>query len=243
MKKLLFLCLACGLYAESIYASFDVIAQKSAKLSMQALGIVNKINVEVGQYVKKGDVLLELDHNLELVGLEEARVQQTLASKALKLATSTQQRYQQVKSVLNEQTLDEINFKQNEAEQRLKSANMASKKYETIISQKKLKAPFNGLITAKLIELGEGVASPVQALFILDSYPDVKLLLSFDEKYINQVKVGDTYEYTIDGLKTSGKISKVYPSIDVKTRKVYAEVLAKDLKIGSFGEGYIITDK
>lgn len=243
MKKLLFLCLAFNLYAESIYASFDVVARKSAKLSMQALGIVNKINVDVSSCVKKGDIILELDSSLEQVGLEEARVQQTLANKALQLATSTQNRYMQVKSVLNEQVLDEIAFKQNEAEQRLKQALVASKKYETLISQKKLKAPFDGIITAKLIELGEGVASPVQALFILDSYPDVKLLLSFDEKYANEVKVGDTYEYTIDGLKTSGKITKVYPSIDVKTRKVYAEVLAKDLKIGSFGEGYIITDK
>ncbi|MBT0879159.1 MULTISPECIES: efflux RND transporter periplasmic adaptor subunit [unclassified Campylobacter] len=243
MKKLLFLLISLNLFADSIYASFDVVAQKSAKLSLQSFGIVNKINVDVGKSVKKGDILLELDSSIEQVGLEESNVQQKLANEALTLAISTLKRYEQVKSVLNEQILDEINFKKSEAEQRLKSARMSSKKYETLINQKKLKAPFDGVITAKYIEVGEGVASPNQPLLILDSYPEVKLLLSFDEKYSDKVKVGNTYEYSINGLNMKGVISKVYPNIDIKTRKIYAEVLANDIQIGSFGDGYIITDK
>lgn len=243
MKKIIIFLLTFNLYAESIYASFDVVAQKSTKLALQSIGIVKKINAQIGSYVKAGDVLLELDYSLEQVGLDEAKIQQNLANKALNLATSTLNRYEQVKSVLNAQTLDEINFKKNEAENRLKSSIMASKKYETLINQKKLKAPFDGVITAKYIEVGEGVAGPAQALFLLETYPKVKLLLSFDEKYADKVSVGNTYEYIINGLKMSGKISKVYPSIDIKTRKIYAEVLANDIEIGSFGEGYIITDK
>ncbi|MBZ7976252.1 efflux RND transporter periplasmic adaptor subunit [Campylobacter sp. RM12637] len=241
MKKLLFLLISLNLFADSVYASFDVVAQKSAKLSLQSFGIVNKINTDIGKKVKKNDILLELDSSIEQIGLDDANVQQKLANEALVLANTTLKRYEQVKSVLNEQTIDEINFKKNEAEQKLKSAKISSKKYETLINQKKLKAPFDGVITAKYIEVGEGVASPVQPLFVLDSYPEVKLLLSFDEKYSDLVKVGDIYEYSINGLKMKGVISKVYPNIDGKTRKIYAEVLANDIQIGSFGDGYIIT--
>ncbi|MEE6566503.1 efflux RND transporter periplasmic adaptor subunit, partial [Campylobacter coli] len=38
-----------------------------------------------------------------------------------------------------------------------------------------------------------------------------------------------------------GKISLIYPSIEVKTRKIYAEVQTTNLTPGLFGEGRIIT--
>ncbi|WP_267524441.1 efflux RND transporter periplasmic adaptor subunit [Campylobacter sp. MG1] len=243
MKKILFILFAINLYSDSIYASFDVVAQKSAKLALPSVGIVDNIYVSVGDSVKKDDILLNLDYAIEQVGLDSSMVDLDLANTALKFANNTLSRYKQVESVINKQNLDEISFKKDEASNKLRAAKINISKYKTLISQKQLKAPFDGVITAKFIEVGEGVGGVAQPLFILDSYPDVKLLLSFDEKYVNLVKVGDTYEYMLDGLKISGKISKIYPNIDMKTRKVYAEVLAKDIKIGSFGEGYIITDK
>lgn len=243
MRVLFCIFLAINLYAESIYASFDVVARKSAKLSLSALGVVKSVNVDVGKTIKKDDLLLELDSDVESVGLSNARAELNLANTALNHARATYNRYLQVKSVVNQQILDDVNFKKNEAELRVRMAQSGIAKYETLIKQKKLKAPFDGIISAKYIEVGEGVAGPSQPLFLLETYPEVKLLLSFDEKYEDLVKIGDTYEYTINGLKMSGKISKIYPSIDVKTRKIYAEVLANDLTIGSFGEGYIITGK
>lgn len=243
MKKILFILFAINLYSDSIYASFDVVAQKSAKLALPSVGIVDNIYVNVGDSVKKDDILLNLDYAIEQVGLDSSMVDLDLANTALKFANNTLSRYKQVESVINKQNLDEISFKKDEASNKLRAAKINISKYKTLISQKQLKAPFDGVIAAKFIEVGEGVGGVAQPLFILDSYPDVKLLLSFDEKYVNLVKVGDTYEYMLDGLKISGKISKIYPNIDMKTRKVYAEVLAKDIKIGSFGEGYIITDK
>ncbi|HEB8061603.1 TPA: efflux RND transporter periplasmic adaptor subunit, partial [Campylobacter coli] len=38
-----------------------------------------------------------------------------------------------------------------------------------------------------------------------------------------------------------GKITLIYPSIEVKTRKIYAEVETQNLTPGLFGEGRIIT--
>ena len=74
MKKLLFLLISLNLFADSVYASFDVVAQKSAKLSLQSFGIVNKINVDIGKKVKKNDILLELDSSIEQIGLDDAKI-------------------------------------------------------------------------------------------------------------------------------------------------------------------------
>lgn len=243
MKKIVFLLISINLFAESIYASFDVIAEKSSKLALNSVGIVKSIKVNVGDRVKKGDVLLELDYSLENSGLDDAIAQKSLATKALNYANKILKRYEEVKSVLNQQILDDVNFKKSEAMQKNQSAQALMQKYKTLISQKILKAPFDGVISSKHIEIGEGVAGPMQTLFVINSAPKVKLLLSFDEKYEGKVKIGNEFEYVINGLKMKGKINKIYPDIDIKTRKIYAEVLANDITIGSFGEGYIKTDK
>lgn len=53
------------------------------------------------------------------------------------------------------------------------------------------------------------------------------MVIEFDSKYLPDVKVGDTFVYSIDGKpeKQKVKITKIYPTIDENTRKVSAEAL------------------
>ena len=75
------------------------------------------------------------------------------------------------------------------------------------------------------------------------SYPDVKLKLSFDEKFKDRVKIGSEFIYKLDGQSEErrGEISLIYPTIDTKNGKIYAEVRARNLTPGLFGEGYIVS--
>jgi multidrug resistance efflux pump len=65
--------------------------------------------------------------------------------------------------------------------------------------------------------------------------------LEFDEKYHNNVQVGDIFIYKIDGdtKEYKGKISKIYPDTNIKNRKIKAEVNTKNMMVGLFGDGYI----
>nr|EAK6297778.1 efflux RND transporter periplasmic adaptor subunit [Campylobacter coli] len=55
MKKILFLLLAFNYaFGEEIYASFNVEASKQSKLTLESIGLVQKIPVEIGQKVSKG---------------------------------------------------------------------------------------------------------------------------------------------------------------------------------------------
>lgn len=69
-----------------------------------------------------------------------------------------------------------------------------------------------------------------------------KLLLSFDSKFIDVVKVGQEFRYRLEGgdKEFSSTIDLIYPTIDVRNRKVYAISYVKELKVGLFGEGKII---
>ena len=117
--------------------------------------------------------------------------------------------------------------------------NLAQKRLEDT----RLLAPFDGTISGKNIEVGEGVGGVAQKLMSVFSYPDVKLKLSFDEKFKDRVKIGSEFVYKIDGQSEErhGKISLIYPTIDTKNGKIYAEVQARNLMPGLFGEGYIVS--
>jgi multidrug resistance efflux pump len=49
-------------YAQNIYATFDVLADKSANLAFTASGIVQKVDVDIGTLVKENQILSTLDN-------------------------------------------------------------------------------------------------------------------------------------------------------------------------------------
>ena len=111
---------------------------------------------------------------------------------------------------------------------------------EARLAKTRLVAPYDGVITAKHVEVGDGVGATAP-LYTLIRSDKVKLLLTFDEKHWAAVKPGQTFTYQVDGLegKRTGKIAKVYPTADRATRKITAEVIAKELVPGLFGDGFI----
>ena len=245
-KILLFLLSAAvALCAQDrIYASFDVAPAKDAQLALKAVGIVKSVNVEIGSAVKRGDVLLELENESEKLAVKLAQNDLESAQTAKAHAKSVLDKFKLVQSVSSKQAFEnaEFDFKNAAlAENRARLAlNLAQKRLEDT----RLLAPFDGTISGKSIEVGEGVGGVAQKLMSVFSYPDVKLKLSFDEKFKDRVKIGSEFVYKLDGENEErrGKISLIYPTIDTKNGKIYAEVQARNLTPGLFGEGYIVSD-
>ena len=230
-------------YGDEIYASFNVEALKQSRLSLESFGLVEQIFVEVGQSVKKGEILLNLNQNSEKIALQNAQNDYKLALIEFENAKSKMQKFKAVQSVIDKQSYEDMKAKFELASLNLNKAKININHYKNVLEKKELKAPYDCVVSRKFIQLGEGVAGVNQPLIEIFSYPQNKLILSFDEKYKDKVKVNDEFIYKIDGnsVEFKGRISLIYPSIDVKTRKIYAEVLASNLTPGLFGEGKIIT--
>ncbi|KGI56235.1 efflux RND transporter periplasmic adaptor subunit [Campylobacter sp. MIT 97-5078] len=245
MKKVLCLFFAVlNLKAEEIYASFDVYALHQSKLAFESNGIVKEIKVEPSSVVKKGDILIILENSSELIGLQNAQNRLALAEIAFKNAQSKMDKFKEVQSMIDTQSFEDMEASFKRAGLELESAKINVKYYENLLDKKNLKAPFDGIIAAKFVELGQGVAAISQAVLEIYSYPEVKLVISFDEKYKDRVKVGQNYRFKLKGQdkEQNAKISLIYPSIDIKTRKIFAEVKSSHLTPGLFGEGVIIAE-
>ena len=229
---------------DKIYASFDVAPAKDAQLALKAVGIVKVVNVEIGSAVKRGDVLLELENESEKLAVKLAQNDLESAQTAKAHAKSVLDKFKLVQSVSSKQAFENAEFDFKNAALAENRAHLALNLAQKRLEDTQLLAPFDGTISGKSIEVGEGVGGVAQKLMSIFSYPDVKLKLSFDEKFKDRVKIGSEFIYKLDGENEErrGEISLIYPTIDTKNGKIYAEVQARNLTPGLFGEGYIVSD-
>ena len=219
-----------NIYAQKVYATFDIVANRSAGLAFNSSGIVSSISVEISDRVKRGDTLAilhsdDLQANLNIATVAEAHAQ------------SDYERQQMARDVIQKSVLDRYKFQYDSAK-----AQVAYLK--ALLDKTILKAPFDGVISAKKIEEGDVVSGAmVRTVLEIQSQTKRKLILEFDQKYWSIVQIGDSFEYAVDGDKTKrhGVISKIYPKANISSRKMVAEVYAEGLIVGLFGNGYIIT--
>jgi RND family efflux transporter MFP subunit len=224
--------LAVTIQAQEVYATFTVEAKKSANLAFTSSGTVNNVAVEVSSLVKKGDVLAELQN-------DDFKAALNIATTALKYAKKDYERQIKVKKLVDASKFDSYAFKYENAK--------AQVTYQQALLDKTiLKAPFDGVIFEKIVEVGDVVSGQaIRTILKIQSNVGRKLILEFDQKYWKNIKLGQPFKYSIDGDDQiyTGNISKIYPFADSGNRKIRAEAEAKDFIVGLFGEGYIVTNE
>ncbi len=221
--------LALSLQAEEIYATFTVEASQHADLAFTTTGTVEKVNVDVASVVKKGEILAELNN-------EDLKAALDIATIAMKYAKRDYERQVKVKTLVDASKFDSYAFKYEHAK--------AQTAYQqALLDKTQLKAPFDGVIYEKSVEVGDVVSGAmIRTVMKIQSPKKRKLLLGVDQKYWKVLKPGLIFRYSVDGESTvhTGKISKVYPYANDANRKIRAEVEAEGFTPGLFGDGYII---
>ncbi len=222
--------LAVSIQAQDVYATFTVEAKKSANLAFTSSGTVNSVSVEVSSLVKKGDLLAELQN-------DDLKAALNIVTTALKYAKKDYERQLKVKKLVDASKFDSYLFK-------YESAKAQVIYQQALLDKTLLKAPFDGVIYDKKLEVGDVVSGAmIRTVFKVQSMHERKLVLEFDQKYWKDIKIGQVFNYSIDGdsKKYSGKISKIYPFADSGNRKIRAEVKTKDFIPGLFGDGTVTT--
>lgn len=167
---------------------------------------IRKINVEIGDRVSKGQVLVELDKNNFLK--QEAQITNFKADL---------QRYTELLKVggISQQQVDQLQLQIKIAE-----ATLENLEENTI-----LKSPINGVVTARNYDEGD---MPAQfPILTVESLNPVKAIINISEKYFSQVKKGQPVKVKIDTYSDevfNGNISLIYPIINQATHTFSAEI-------------------
>ena len=217
--------------AQEIYATFTVEPLKDAKLAFISSGIVEKTNVEVGSLVKEGDVLAQLENG-------DVKAMLEISKTALKYAKKDYERQLKIKELIDEAQFDGVSYRYENAKNQLAYQ-------QALLDKTFLRAPFDGVVYEKDVEVGDAVSAMLlKTVFKIQSQNQRKLLLEFDQKNHNLVKVGNVFKYKVDGDERTyeGKITKIHPRADSANRKITAETRANDFVSGLFGDGSILSE-
>jgi RND family efflux transporter MFP subunit len=183
---------------ESLYTgTFE--PNKETKISTEVQGKINTILVDAGSLVNKGQALIQLDNELLKLQLKNIEVQ-------LEGLQADVKRF----SVLAK--ADAIQGVQLEkAELSLKASKI---QYATVLEQinkTTIKAPFGGVITAKLTEEG-AFAAPGMPLLQLTDITQLKFTINVPEHLLRRFNLNSTYPVLADvypNLNLNGKVNLI----------------------------------
>jgi RND family efflux transporter MFP subunit len=160
---------------------------KETKLSAEIQGKINAVLVDAGSNVKKGQPLLQLDNSLLKLQLQSVEVQiEGLEADVKRYTILT--KADAVQGVLLEK-----------AELGLKSARVQKSTLMEQISKTTITAPFDGIVTAKLTEVGAFAAPGIPLLQITD-IAQLKFTITVPEADLNLFNTNTTYNVVADAF-------------------------------------------
>jgi len=168
---------------------------------------IEKIYVEVGDNVRKGQVLVQLDaSNLRQLKLqiENTKLEFNRTSQLYSVGGASQTEYDNAKTQLD----------------------VLTTQYAQMVQNTQLTAPISGVVTARNYDSGDMYSSALPILTVEQLNP-VKLIINVSEVYYKNVVVGQPVDIVLDayeGEVFAGKVSIVYPTVDKTTHTFPVEV-------------------
>jgi RND family efflux transporter MFP subunit len=230
-------------------------AQETAMLSAQIPGRIRRIQVQAGDRVRTGQVLVILDDAAmesallqAQAGATAAEKQQMAAETDASLAAQTLARYQILKDQksVSPQEFDEVQKRSEAAQLRVAAYTAQSQLAEAAVSGAKVqcgygvvRAPFAGIVTARLADPGS-LAAPGMTLLQIDREGPLQLYTSVDESLIGSLRERMKVQINIEGLEAgslTGTVAEIVPAADPASHSFQVKVdlpPGKNLHAGMF---------
>lgn len=167
---------------------------------------IEKIYVEVGDIVRKGQVLVQLDaSNLQQLKaqVENQQIEFNRTSQLYEVGGVSKAEYDNAKMQLD----------------------VLSTQYRQLTQNTQLVAPISGVVTARNYDNGD-MYNGTPILTVEQTNP-VKLVINISENFYKLVKKGQTVDIAVDayeGENFTGQITIVYPTVDVTTHTFPVEI-------------------
>ena len=205
-----------------------VASRIDATLASKVQGLIQDIRGREGTPVKAGDTLVLLDNRDLKANVSRAEAEVDHARGNLI----------RMKSLFTEEAVSRQEME--DADRTFRVAEAGRQAAAAQLSYTLIKAPFDGVITEKLVEIGE-LASPGQPLLKVEDDRQLRLEATVAEGDLKVLSRGDTVPVVIDALgpaPLSGTIAQILPSGDSGTHTFQVKIdlpPTAGLKTGMFG--------
>jgi membrane fusion protein (multidrug efflux system) len=188
----------------------SLVADKGVTLAAELPGTVREITFDAGSSVKKRAVLVRLDTSTEEAQLASAAADASLAKLTLERARTLRKG-----ESISQSELDA-------AEARAKQADAAVATVRATIAKKTIRAPFDGRISIRQVELGQVVA-PGTPIASLQSVTPMHADFWVPQQALSEIRVGQRARLRTDAFPDDlweGEVTIVNPEVSTATRNV-----------------------
>jgi HlyD family secretion protein len=192
-----------------------LVADKQSKITPKISGKVVKLNFDVGDKVKKGDVLAVLESTTMQAQLDEVNASLSEAEREFNRQSALWKQ-----GVTNRANLDS-------AEAQLKAARARVDQIRINMQDMTVRAPFDGTIATKNTEVGEVISSvtlgqvsgtlPAGAICTIVDLNTLEVVADVNEGSISQIREGQPAEVMVDAFpnrKWRGVLKQIIPTAD-----------------------------
>jgi membrane fusion protein (multidrug efflux system) len=185
-------------------------AIQGVTISADLPGTVAKIHFESGQWVKAGDVLVELDTRQERAQLANMEAQRELAKI----------NYGRTEQLVKEGVMARSEYDNVTAQQKATEAQVSDIK--AAIARKTIRAPFSGVLGIRQVNLGQYLAAG-QAIVSLQSLNPIYVNFGVPQQETPKVPVGRAIRVSSDdlhGAQFAGRINAIDSVVNEQTRNI-----------------------
>lgn len=200
-------------------------SEQRALVEAKVPGRVEQYLAVPGQTVKQGDLLVQLDVREITSKVDSARA-------VLEQADRELARYRQLvtQNAATRQELETV-----EARQKVAAAQVSE--VETMLSYAQVTAPFDGVVTRKLAEVGD-LAMPGKPLAEVESPKALRFEVDLPEAILERVTMGQKMQARIGATTTEVVVSEIAPIADAASRTFRVKMdlpAGGGLRTGQFG--------
>lgn len=231
-------------------------ANRYARLSSRAPGVIVEVHMDLGDYVEKGDVVAMVDSMA--LGSAKADLLQSSELLALRQANAERERSLMEKGASTERALleaqthlAEARIAVSRARQQLRNLGLSNEEIARVAEENdtgsllRITAPFDGTLVERAAVMGE-VVDESDMLFAVASTGAMWAMIDLTERDLAMVRRGQDVVFRIDGIPNTefpGRLTWISSQLDKKTRaiKARAELDNRDqvLKAFMFGRATI----
>jgi membrane fusion protein (multidrug efflux system) len=188
-------------------------AIQGVTVSADLPGTIDKIHFESGQWVREGDILVELDTRQERAQLANMEAQRDLAGI----------NYGRAQELVKAGVISHSEYDNASAQQKATEAQVGDIK--AAIARKTIHAPFTGLLGIRQVSLGQYLAAG-QAIVSLQSVDPIYVNFGVPQQDATQMRPGRVLRVTngnLKGMAFSGKITALDSVINEQTRNIQVQ--------------------
>ena len=190
-------------------------ASNSADLSTRMMGYVNKVHANVGDKVRKGQLLISINNN----DLQAKRAQVNAGiTEATAAFNNAQKDYNRFKNLFannsaSQKEMDDMTANYEMAKARLEAANQMKNEINAQFAYSNITAPFSGTVTSKNVETGN-MANPGITLISIETPGNFEVMAMVPETEISEIEKGISVDILIKSINKTikGKVVEVSTS-------------------------------